>query len=181
MLSVLYYFVHLVHFYGGHSADLLFHIIISELQCIILDSSPKKISWREKYYLGAKNIIGRVYLLGRVYLFCPLMQCSLTFRHLRLGHPLVNITHRLPPLNPCRSTSANLEGIAQLNMRVSRSTLLRRHPPKPTYTICRYRWWSARLLILLRQMPGRQPLLPRSTPCPASCPTSSSTYRSKGS
>jgi len=59
--------------YGGHSADLLFHIIISELQYIILDSSPKK-------YLGAKYIywaclfIGRVYLLGQVYLFCPLMQ-----------------------------------------------------------------------------------------------------------
>jgi len=82
--------------YGGHSADLLFHIIISELQYIILDSSPKKISWREIYLLGvfiywaclfigrvyllgvfiywACLFIGRVYLLGQVYLFCPLMQ-----------------------------------------------------------------------------------------------------------
>ena len=41
--------------YGGHSADLLFHIIISELQYIIPDSSPKIfiLSGREKYLLGA--------------------------------------------------------------------------------------------------------------------------------
>jgi hypothetical protein len=50
--------------YGGHSADLLFHIIILELQYIIIDSSPKK-------YLGAKYIywarlfIGpRLFILG---------------------------------------------------------------------------------------------------------------------
>ena len=114
----------MVVIYGGHSADLLFHIIISELQYIIPDSSPKILSWREIYYLGAKYIywarlfIGRIYLLGRVYLFwvrlfCPLMQCSLTFRQLR--HPLVNITHRSPPLDLCCSTSANLEGSARLN------------------------------------------------------------------
>ena len=39
--------------YGGHSADLLFHIIISELQYIIPDSSPKILSGRENYLLGA--------------------------------------------------------------------------------------------------------------------------------
>ena len=57
--------------YGGHSADLLFHIIISELQYIIPDSSPKILSWREIYYLGAKYIywahlfIGpRLFILG---------------------------------------------------------------------------------------------------------------------
>jgi len=42
--------------YGSHSADLLFYIIILELQYIILDSSPKKISWCEIYYLGTKYI-----------------------------------------------------------------------------------------------------------------------------
>jgi hypothetical protein len=40
-------------YYGGHSADLLFHIIISELQYIIPDSSPKILSGRENYLLGA--------------------------------------------------------------------------------------------------------------------------------
>jgi len=39
--------------YGGHSADLLFHIIMSELQYIIADSSPKILSGCEKYLLGA--------------------------------------------------------------------------------------------------------------------------------
>jgi len=58
--------------YGSHSAHLLFHIIILEFQCIILDSSPKKISWREKKYLG---VIEHIYLLSafiyswHVYLF----------------------------------------------------------------------------------------------------------------
>jgi len=51
--------------YGGHSADLLFHIIISELQYIIPDSSPKILSWREIYYLGAKYIYwARLFILS---------------------------------------------------------------------------------------------------------------------
>jgi len=50
--------------YGGHSADLMFHIIISEFQCIILDSSPKKISWREKYLLGTEYIYWACLFIG---------------------------------------------------------------------------------------------------------------------
>jgi len=45
--------------YGSHSADLLFHIIILELQYIILDSSPKK-------NILVRNILSghKIYLLG---------------------------------------------------------------------------------------------------------------------
>ena len=118
--------------YGGHSADLLFHIIISELQYIIPDCSPKILSGHENYLLGAFIYWATFIYSGRIYLFCPLMQCSLTFRHLRLGHPLVNITHQSPPLDPRCSTSANLEGSAQLNRRVSGSTLLQQHHPNLT-------------------------------------------------
>jgi len=87
--------------YGGHSADLLFHIIILELQYIILDSSPKKISWREIYYLGAKYIywarlfIGpHLFILGAfIYsvrlcnkYVAQLDKTTLTFRQLRHPH-----------------------------------------------------------------------------------------------
>jgi hypothetical protein len=97
------------------------------LQCIILDSSPKKYLGA-KYIVWARNIfIGRVYLLGafiysgRVYLFC-----------LDFPSTPINITHRSPPLDPCRSTSTNLEGSARLNRRVSGSTLLQQHHPNLT-------------------------------------------------
>jgi len=50
--------------YGSHSADLLFYIIILELQYIILDSSPKKISWCEIYYLGTKYIYWACLFIG---------------------------------------------------------------------------------------------------------------------
>jgi hypothetical protein len=60
--------------YGSHSANLLFHIIISESQYIILDSSLKKISWREIYLLGAFIYWAAFIYSERVYLFCPLMQ-----------------------------------------------------------------------------------------------------------
>jgi hypothetical protein len=52
----------LVSIYGGHSAHLILHIIISELHCIILDFSPKILSRREKYLLGAFIYSGRVCL-----------------------------------------------------------------------------------------------------------------------
>jgi hypothetical protein len=85
--------------YGGHSADLLFHIIMSELQYIIPDSPPKILSGRKKYLLGvfiywaAFIYSGHVYLLGCVYLFWAHLfmfilsayvrsdKHSLTFRH----------------------------------------------------------------------------------------------------
>jgi hypothetical protein len=50
-----------VEIYGGHSADLLFHIIISESQYIIPDSSPKILSGCEKYLLGAFIYSVRLY------------------------------------------------------------------------------------------------------------------------
>ena len=55
------------HMYGGHSADLLFHIIISELQYIIPDSSPKISSGHEKYLLGAFIYWAAFIYSGRVY------------------------------------------------------------------------------------------------------------------
>ena len=64
-----------MYYYGGHSADLLFHIIISELQYIILDSPPKKnlgtkyIIWVRNIFIGHIHLLGCIYLLGRVYLF----------------------------------------------------------------------------------------------------------------
>jgi len=55
--------VFLWDFYGGHNADLIFHIIISEFQCIILDSSPKKISWCEN--MSVKYIYwAHLFILG---------------------------------------------------------------------------------------------------------------------
>ena len=73
--------------YGGHSADLLIHIIISELQYIIPDCSPKILSGHENYLLGtfiywAAFIYWAVFIYwaafiysGRIYLclFCLLM------------------------------------------------------------------------------------------------------------
>ena len=60
--------------YGGHSAHLILHIIISEFQYIILDSSLKILSGCEKYLI----------FIGRVCLFCAFIYsirlCS-TFRH----------------------------------------------------------------------------------------------------
>jgi hypothetical protein len=67
--------------YGSHSAHLIFHIIISELQCIILDSSQKKKSWHKKNYLGAKNIYW-VHLFIGLHLFIPGMFIDSTFHQL---------------------------------------------------------------------------------------------------
>jgi len=77
--------------YGGHSAHLLFHVIVSELQCIILDS-------HKKYYLGAfiywacLFILGTFICSGCIYLFwvhlfilgmfiCSVCLCTLTPTH----------------------------------------------------------------------------------------------------
>jgi len=54
--------------YGGHSADLLFHIIISELQYIIPDSSPKILSGRENYLLGAFIYWARLFIGPRLFI-----------------------------------------------------------------------------------------------------------------
>ena len=97
--------------YGGHSADLLFHIIISELQYIIPDSSPKILSWHEIYYLGVKYIYwAHLFILGTFIYSVRL--CNKYFAQLgktTLRHPLVNITHPSPPLDLCCSTSTNLD------------------------------------------------------------------------
>jgi hypothetical protein len=63
-------FILFVETYGSHSADLLFHIIILELQYIIPDSSPKILSWREIYYLGAKYIYwARLFIGPRLFIY----------------------------------------------------------------------------------------------------------------
>jgi len=92
--------------YGGHSAHLLFHVIISELQCIILDS-------HKKYYLGAfiywacLFILGTFICSGCIYSFWA---CLFVLSAYALWHPLINITHGhpWPPLDPCHSTSATI-------------------------------------------------------------------------
>ena len=80
-LGQILWWLNLAHVYGSDSADLLFHIIMSELQYIIPDSSPKILSGCEKYllnvfiywatftYWAAFIYSGRIYLC----LFCLLM------------------------------------------------------------------------------------------------------------
>jgi len=83
--------------------------------------------------------IGCVYLLGAfIYSVCLCNKCVTQLdKTMVLDFPSTPTPthqhHRSPPLDLCNSTSANLEGSAQLNRRVSWSTLLQRHPPKPTF------------------------------------------------
>ena len=95
--------------YGSHSADLLFHIIILELQYIIPDSSPKIfiLSGREKYLLGAfiywAPLIYWATLIysGRIYsgCLCSLRQTLLDFP------PLLRYACTTPQTTPFKPPS----------------------------------------------------------------------------
>jgi len=147
--------------YGGYSANLLFHIIISELQYIIPDSSPKILSGCKNYLLGAFIYWATfIYWAMFIYSGCIYLCLFWLLMFAQTNTPWFSVTtpvclHRTPnhtlqasllSLNPhacARSPKVTpytincnvtvmMPDSAQLNRKVSGLTLLQQHHPNLT-------------------------------------------------